>query len=102
MTAQQTAAAQAKLSAEDMQMIAFAPQMMAAMSAYSGIAAARQENALPIGGGAFGSIQVVFQIQGNASPETVDALRAYGDEFAENVLAVIEEAGVDAGRRAYV
>lgn len=102
MTAQQTAAAQAKLSAEDMQMIAFAPQMMAAMSAYSGIAAARQENALPIGGGAFGSIQVVFQIQGNASPETVDALRAYGDEFAEKVLAVIEEAGVDAGRRAYV
>ena len=39
-------------------------------------------------------LQIVFQINGGASPETVEALREYGDEFAERVLEVMEEAGI--------
>jgi hypothetical protein len=31
----------------------------------------------------------------------VEALREYGDEFAERVLEVMEEAGIDTARRAY-
>ena len=43
-------------------------------------------------------LQIVFQINGGASPETVDALHEYGDEFAERVLEVIEEAEYDRRR----
>ena len=46
-------------------------------------------------------MQVVFQISGNATPETVQALQEYGDEFAARVLEVLEDAGADAQRRAY-
>lgn len=52
-------------------------------------------------GGASPSVQVIFQISGNATSETVDALQNYGDEFAARVLEVLESAGVDAARRAY-
>lgn len=52
-------------------------------------------------GGSSPSVQVVFQISGNATPETVQALQEYGDEFAAHVLEVLEDAGVDAQRRAY-
>jgi len=40
-------------------------------------------------------------LQNSASSETVEALREYGDEFAERVLEVMEEAGIDTARRAY-
>lgn len=46
-------------------------------------------------------ISVTFQIEGNATPEIVHELRDYGDDFAEQVLAVIEGAQADATRRAY-
>ena len=52
-------------------------------------------------GGSSPSVQVVFQISGNATPETVQALQEYGDEFAARVLEVLEDAGADAQRRAY-
>ncbi len=52
-------------------------------------------------GGSSPSIQVVFQISGNATPETVDALQGYGDEFAARVLEVVENANMDTARRAY-
>lgn len=52
-------------------------------------------------GGGLSPIQIVFQVDGNVSPETVDALREYGDEFAERVLEVIEQYGTDVMRRAY-
>ena len=57
----------------------------------------------PGAGSGAGSVelQIVFQINGSASPETVEALREYGDEFAERVLEVMEEAGIDTARRAY-
>lgn len=70
--------------------------------------AAFQSNAAPAvsamlsaTGGSSPSVQVVFQISGNATPETVQALQEYGDEFAARVLEVLEDAGVDAQRRAY-
>lgn len=52
-------------------------------------------------GGSSPSVQVVFQIAGNATPETVQALQEYGDEFAARVLEVLEDANADARRRAY-
>ena len=52
-------------------------------------------------GGAPVSVSVTFQIEGNANGDTVEGLREYGDEFAERVLEVLSEAGVDADRRAY-
>ncbi len=52
-------------------------------------------------GGFSPSIQVIFQISGSATSETVDALQSYGDEFAARVLEVMENAGMDAARRAY-
>lgn len=82
------------------QVAAFAPQLLAALSAYGGGTAAEL---YPIAGAVGGNapIQIVFQIDGNATPETIDALREYGDEFAERVLEVIEQHGVDVARRAY-
>lgn len=47
------------------------------------------------------SIQVNFQIEGNATTEIVEQLRTYGNEFAERVLEVLEEYGVDKARGAY-
>lgn len=52
-------------------------------------------------GGTTPSVQVVFQISGNAAPETVQALQEYGDDFASRVLEVLEDANVDARRRSY-
>ena len=91
------------VSPEEMQLIAIAPQLIAAMSAYGHTGASFAPGAESYGG--FGnapiSLQIVFQIEGNATPETVNALRGYGDEFTERVLDILEEAGIDTARRAY-
>lgn len=47
------------------------------------------------------TIQVSFNIQGTASPETVASLQEFGSEFAEHVLDVIEQHNIDVARRAY-
>lgn len=47
------------------------------------------------------SISVSFPIHGSATPETVEALREYGDEFAERVMDVLEDAGIETARRSY-
>ena len=46
-------------------------------------------------------VNVSFQIQGNATPETVQDLREFADEIIERVVDAIEEADADAKRRAY-
>lgn len=86
---------------EQYQIAALAPQLLAALSAYGGNAASA--DLYPFGGaaGSGAPIQITFHIDGNATPETVEALREYGDEFAERVLEVIEQHGVDVARRAY-
>lgn len=96
MTAAETAAMRNSLS---IQTVAFAPQLMEAMSAAGRLTApaisANSESKPPV------SIQITFDIKGNATPEAVEDLRAYGDEFADRVLEVLESAGIDAARRAY-
>lgn len=86
---------------EQYQIAALALQLLATLSAYGGNAASA--DFYPFGGTAVSGapIQITFHIDGNATPETVEALREYGDEFAERVLEVIEQHGVDAARRAY-
>lgn len=97
MTAEETAAMR---ESTEIQAITFAPQLLEALHAIHGDGALSAE---PGAGSGTGSVelQIVFQINGSASPETVEALREYGDEFAERVLEVMEEAGIDTARRAY-
>ncbi|NBK80146.1 hypothetical protein D5272_16590 [bacterium D16-76] len=60
-------------------------------------------SALPAstGGGEPVVVQIYFQIEGNASPETVAQLRQYGDEFAANVRRVMDDYTRDMARRRY-
>ena len=46
-------------------------------------------------------MQIYFQIEGNATPDTVQQLRQYGDEFAANVIRVYEDHFRDVERRSY-
>lgn len=99
MTAAETAAMRDRLS---FQAVAFAPQLLEAMSAmgnanrpYAQTISAASESKAPV------SIQITFDINGNVTPETVESLRIYGDDFADRVLEVLADAGVDAARRKY-
>ena len=94
MTAEETAAMRESM---EIQAITFAPQLLEALHAIHGDGAL---SAAPGAGSGAGSVelQIVFQINGSASSETVEALREYGDEFAERVLEVIEEAEYDRRR----
>ena len=97
MTAEETAAMRESM---EIQAITFAPQLLEALHAIHGDGALSAEPGAGSGAGLV-ELQIVFQINGSASPETVEALREYGDEFAERVLEVMEEAGIDTARRAY-
>lgn len=99
LNASETAAMQSKLDAE-LQMVALHPQLIAAMNARAAVPAEPRQT-VGAAGNAPVSMQVVFQISGNATRETVDALRDYGDDFARRVLEVMENAQEDAVRRAY-
>lgn len=96
-TAEETAAMRESM---EIQAITFAPQLLEALHAIHGDGALSAEPGAGSGAGSV-ELQIVFQINGGASPETVEALREYGDEFAERVLEVMEEAGIDTARRAY-
>lgn len=87
--------------AEQYQVAAVAPQLFAALNAYNAKTTAADFYPSGNSPGSAPPIQVIFQIAGNATPETVEALREYGDEFAERVLEVIEQHGADVARRAY-
>lgn len=89
------------VSEDDMQMFSFAPQLISALSSFRGADFELGAELGGRGGGGDVSLQITFRIEGNATPETVEALREYGDEFAERVLEVMEEAGIDTARRAY-
>ena len=81
-------------------MVALHPQLISAMNARAAVPAEPRQTA-GAAGNAPVSMQVVFQISGDATRETVDALRDYGDDFARRVLEVMENAQEDAMRRAY-
>ena len=97
MTAEETAAMRESM---EIQAVTFAPQLLEALHAIHGDGALSAEPGAGSGAGSV-ELQIVFQINGGASPETVEALREYGGEFAERVLEVMEEAGIDTARRAY-
>ena len=87
------------VSEEDMQIIALAPKLLSAISAASRGA---DMDGAGFGTGSGGSsISVTFEIQGNATPETVSDLREFGEDFAARVLEVIEDADIDTSRRKY-
>ena len=94
MTAEETAAMRESV---EIQAITFAPQLLEALHAIHGDGALSAEPGAGSGAGSV-ELQIVFQINGSASSETVEALREYGDEFAERVLEVIEEAEYDRRR----
>ncbi len=92
------------ISAEEAQIVALAPQLIAALGAYGNVTAASSETAGAISatpGTSPASIQVVFQIDGNATPEVLSELQRYGDDFADKVRQVMEDAGIEAARRGY-
>ena len=94
MTAEETAAMRESM---EIQAITFAPQLLEALHAIHGDGALSAEPGAGSGAGSV-ELQIVFQINSSASSETVEALREYGDEFAERVLEVIEEAEYDRRR----
>ena len=70
--------------------------------------ASLQANAAPVlsampspAAGSAPPVTVTFQIQGNATQETVQDLRGFADEIVSTVLDVLDEASEDARRRAY-
>lgn len=52
-------------------------------------------------GGSMPPVQVTFQIDGNATQETVQDLRAFADEIVERVIDTMEDAQADAARGAF-
>lgn len=58
-------------------------------------------SAIPAGGpsGEPAAVQVIFQIEGSASQETVDRLREYGDDFAQRVIQVFQDYQADRARK---
>ncbi len=52
-------------------------------------------------GGSMPPVQVTFQIDGNATQETVQDLRAFADEIVERVMDTMEDAQADAVRGAF-
>ena len=46
-------------------------------------------------------MQIYFQFEGNATPEAVDQLREYGDEFEARVRRVMEDYTMESARRRY-
>ena len=56
---------------------------------------------LATAGGSMPPVQVTFQIDGNATEETVQDLRAFADEIVGRVMDTIEDAQADAARGAF-
>ena len=71
--------------------------------------ASLQSNAVPAAsamlapqtGGSMAPVSVTFQIGGSATPEVVQDLHGFADEIVGRVMDALEDAGVDAQRRAY-
>ena len=92
--ANETAAVQA---AGGMGEVTMAPELMALMRQ----TAPEPMTAEPADRGSSVSVSVQINVAGDASTETVEQLRAYGDDFKEAVLEVLEENDIDVQRRAY-
>ena len=75
------------------------------MNAAETAALQRQSAVSAIPAGGYGGepvvVQIYFQFAGNPSPETVDRLREYGDEFEARVRRVMEDYYLESARRRY-
>lgn len=92
--ANETAAVQA---AGGMDQVSMAPELLALQNQ----PIAESMNAMPSDRGGGVSVNIQINVAGDATPETVDRLREYGDDFKEAVLDVLEENDIDVQRRAY-
>lgn len=99
MTAEETAAMRESM---EIQAITFAPQLLEAMHAIQGDGALSAS--LPGQSGEIPPIVIenTFHIEGNATPETIAALSAYGDSLKEVVKEAIEELNCDYKRCAFI
>ncbi len=63
---------------------------------------AAETAAILAGGGGFApNVQFNIHVEGNASPETVESLNRWGEDFAEHVLEVLADAQRNAARQGY-
>jgi len=88
----------------EIEVAAFMPQAMEAMAARTSpvISALQSDGQMSNAGAAeYISIPVSITVEGNATSETVEQLRGYGEEFAARVLDVIAEAEADRRSSAY-
>ena len=93
------AAAESGVDAASVQVVTFAPELMAALSAYSTPEAAEARYAGS--GGAPISVSLSITVEGNATEQTVEALSEYGDEFVDRVRVALAEIEYDNTRRGY-
>lgn len=98
MTAEETAALQASA---EIQAITFAPQLLEALHAIQGDGALSAS--FPVQSGEMPPIVIenTFHVEGNATPETIAALAAYGDSLKEVVKEAIAEIEEDVSRTVY-
>lgn len=93
------AAAESGVDAASVQVVTFAPELMAALSAYSTPEAAEARysgySGSPI------SVELNITVEGNATEQTVEALSEYGDEFVDRVRVALAEIEYDNTRRGY-
>lgn len=93
------AAAESGVDAASVQVVTFAPELMAALSAYSTPEAAEARysgySGSPI------SVELNITVEGNATEQTVEALYEYGDEFVDRVRVALAEIEYDNTRRGY-
>jgi len=90
-------------SAEEIQAVGIAPQLMAYLASYQASNAISAESGA---GGGGGSIVIYFEPQYDLAGVTNAAeleaiLAAHDEDMRELILEVLQEAGVDAARRAY-
>ena len=85
----------------EIQAITFAPQLLEALHAIQGDSALSAS--LPGQSGEIPPIVIenTFHIEGNATPETIAALEAYGDSLKDVVKEALEEISENAARTAY-
>ena len=93
------AAAESGVDAASVQVVTFAPELMAALSAYSTPEAAEARYAGY--GGSPISVSLSITVEGNATEQTVEALSEYGDEFVDRVRVALAEIEYDNSRRGY-
>ena len=99
MTAEETAALQASA---EIQAITFAPQLLEALHAIQGDGALSASFPAQTGELPPIVIENTFHVDGNATPETIAALAAYGDSLKEVVKEAIEEVEYDRSRTSYL